>query len=99
MNAWSDVDAYINETIVPHEHELDEVLRANAANSLPAHDVSPTQGKFLMLLAQCCGAKTILEIGTPGGYSTIWLARGLAAGGWNLFMDFFTNKFGKRARK
>ena len=77
MNEWSNVDEYINEMLVPNDAVLADVLRANAEGGLPPHDVSPSQGKFLMLLAQCCGASTILEIGTLGGYSTIWLARGL----------------------
>src|ERR1019366_10633585 len=60
---------------------LDEVLRANAAAGLPPHDVSPAQGKLLHLLARMSGARRILEIGTLGGYSTIWLGRALPEGG------------------
>jgi predicted O-methyltransferase YrrM len=60
---------------------LEDALRANAAAGLPAIDVAPNQGKLLYLIAQLLGARRILEIGTLGGYSTIWLARALPAGG------------------
>jgi predicted O-methyltransferase YrrM len=60
---------------------LEAVLQANAAAGLPPHDVSPTQGKLLHVLTRAQGARRILEIGTLGGYSTIWLARALPPGG------------------
>ena len=60
---------------------LDLALQSSEAAGLPLHSVSPNQGKFLMLLARTVGARAILEIGTLGGYSTIWLARALASGG------------------
>jgi len=60
---------------------LDAALQASAAAGLPPHNVSPTQGKLLALLARVQGARAILEIGTLGGYSAIWLARALPAGG------------------
>jgi len=60
---------------------LEDALKANAAAGLPAIDVAPNQGKLLYLIAQLLGARRILEIGTLGGYSTIWLARALPAGG------------------
>src|SRR5690606_23507526 len=66
---------------VPTDPVLDAVLAASEAGGLPAHNVAPNQGKLLMLLAQIQQARTILEIGTLGGYSTIWLARALPAGG------------------
>ena len=78
---WTDVDRYLNGLFVPPDPVLDLALAANAAAGLPAHDVSPTQGKLLHLLARIRGAKSILEIGTLGGYSTIWLARALPVGG------------------
>jgi predicted O-methyltransferase YrrM len=78
---WSAVDRYIQSALLPPDAALDEALRANAAAGLPAIDVSPTQGKLLHLLAQLHGARDILEIGTLGGYSTIWLARALPPGG------------------
>ena len=77
IETWTAVDQYVSDVLIPKE----EVLQANAAANLPAHDVSPTQGKFLQLLVQIQGARNILEIGTLGGYSTIWLARGLSSGG------------------
>lgn len=67
--------------LVPEAPVLGAVLTANAAAGLPAHDVAPNQGKLLYLLARLMGARRILEIGTLGGYSTIWLARALPAGG------------------
>jgi predicted O-methyltransferase YrrM len=78
---WTAVDHYINGTLLPADEALDAALEANAAAGLPAIDVAPNQGKFLQLLAQLCGARRILEVGTLGGYSTICLARALPAGG------------------
>jgi predicted O-methyltransferase YrrM len=78
---WTAVDRYLTELLVPGDPVLDAALRANAEAGLPPHDVSPAQGKLLHLLARLCGARTILEIGTLGGYSTIWLARALPPGG------------------
>ncbi len=78
---WTAVDHYITELLVPPDSALDAALQASAAANLPPHNVSPNQGKLLLLLAQVQGARTILEIGTLGGYSTIWLARALHAGG------------------
>jgi predicted O-methyltransferase YrrM len=66
---------------VPPDAALEAALAANAAAGLPPHDVSPMQGKLLWLLARAQGARAILEIGTLGGYSTIWLARALDEGG------------------
>ena len=78
---WTAVDRYITDLLVPPDPALDAALQASAAAGLPPHDVSPSQGKLLLLLAQIQGARTILEIGTLGGYSTIWLARALPADG------------------
>jgi len=74
---WTAVDRYFTELLVAADPVLDEALAANAAAGLPAHDVAANQGKLLQILAQLLGARTILEIGTLGGYSTIWLARAL----------------------
>jgi predicted O-methyltransferase YrrM len=79
--AWAAVDDYIAERLLDEDSELTEALAANAAAGLPAIDVSPAQGKFLYLLAKAATAKRILEVGTLGGYSTIWLARALPADG------------------
>ncbi len=85
---WGDVDAYIGEKLLDADPALDAVLAANRAAGLPAIDVSPAQGKFLHLIARLAGAKNILEIGTLGGYSTIWLARALPAEGWIVTLEF-----------
>src|SRR5271155_5848007 len=74
---WSEVDAYFVDRLKLSDPALEAVLKANAAAGLPAIDVSPAQGKFLKLLARMVGAARILEIGTLGGYSSIWLARAL----------------------
>jgi predicted O-methyltransferase YrrM len=78
---WTAVDRYYADLLVPADAVLDAALRASAEAGMPAIAVSATQGKLLMLLAQTLGTRRILEIGTLGGYSTIWLARGLAEGG------------------
>jgi predicted O-methyltransferase YrrM len=78
---WQQVDSYITDTLVQPDAALVAALEASDAAGLPQISVSPAHGKLLWLLARLVGAKRILEIGTLGGYSTIWLARGLAAGG------------------
>ncbi|WP_437900214.1 O-methyltransferase [Sorangium sp. So ce124] len=78
---WSAVDRYLTDTLVPSDAALDAALAASAAAGLPPINVAPNQGKLLHLLARIQGARTILEIGTLGGYSTIWLARALPAVG------------------
>ncbi len=78
---WAQVDAYMAKALITPDPVLEAVLQRNAQAGLPAHDVAANQGKLLNLYAQMCGAKTILEIGTLGGYSTIWLARALPEGG------------------
>ena len=78
---WSQVDEYIVKLLVPSDEALDLALAASTEAGLPAINVAPNQGKFLSLLASIQGAKNILEIGTLGGYSTIWLARALPKDG------------------
>lgn len=78
---WSAVDEYVGGLLAPHDAALDAALKASEGAGLPAIQVSPPQGKLLNLLARTLGAKAILEFGTLGGYSTIWLGRGMAAGG------------------
>ena len=79
--SWTAVDRYIGERLAPSDPALEAALEANAAAGLPAIDVSPIQGKLLHVLALTKGSRRILEIGTLGGYSTIWMARALPAGG------------------
>ncbi len=78
---WSAVDQYISDLFGLSDPVLKACLRASAAAGLPAINVTAAQGKLLYLLAKAIGAKRILEIGTLGGYSTIWLARALPKGG------------------
>jgi predicted O-methyltransferase YrrM len=78
---WDAVDSYITEKLVGPDAALDAALKANVAGGLPVIDVTPNQGKLLHVLALTRGALRILEIGTLGGYSTIWLARALPVGG------------------
>jgi predicted O-methyltransferase YrrM len=78
---WDAVDRYLTELLIPDDPVLDAALRASAEARLPSIQVSPPQGKLLGLLAQIQGTRRILEIGTLGGYSTIWLARALPADG------------------
>ena len=79
--SWTEVDDYLTQLYLPDDPALTAALAASAAAGLPDIQVSPLQGRLLMLLARMQGARRILEIGTLGGYSTIWLARGLAEGG------------------
>ncbi|HEY0524013.1 MAG TPA: O-methyltransferase [Stellaceae bacterium] len=81
QETWSAVDQYITDLLVPPDPALDAALAASDAAGLPTINVAPNQGRMLMMLAQMRGARRILEIGTLGGYSTIWLARGLPADG------------------
>jgi predicted O-methyltransferase YrrM len=78
---WSAVDDYICDLFVGEDPILAATLAASEAAGLPAIAVAPNQGKLLHLLARLQGARTILEVGTLGGYSTIWLARALPADG------------------
>jgi predicted O-methyltransferase YrrM len=78
---WAAADRYFADLFAQPDPALEAALRASEAAGLPPHQVSPNQGKLLLLLAQIQGARAILEIGTLGGYSAIWLARALPAGG------------------
>jgi predicted O-methyltransferase YrrM len=78
---WTKVDAFITTSLFAPDAALDGALRDSSAAGLPEINVTAAQGRFLQILAQSMGARTILEIGTLGGYSTIWLARALPAGG------------------
>jgi len=85
---WAGVDEYLVGALQPPDPALDQALADSDAAGLPQIAVAPNQGKLLMLLAQSVGAKRILEIGTLGGYSTIWLARALPAEGSLLSLEF-----------
>jgi predicted O-methyltransferase YrrM len=74
---WADIDRYLSKAVISPDPVLEQALEASNRAGLPAIQVSPQQGKLLMLLAQMVGAQRILEIGTLAGYSTIWLGRGL----------------------
>ncbi len=78
---WNAVDTYLGDLLLEEDEVLSRVLASSHEAGLPEINVAPNQGKFLMLLAQIRGAATVLEIGTLGGYSTIWLARGVRPGG------------------
>jgi predicted O-methyltransferase YrrM len=78
---WNQVDRYITDLLVPPDRVLDAALEESTKAGLPAINVAPNQGKFLHLLARIQGARSILEVGTLGGYSTIWLARALPDNG------------------
>jgi len=78
---WTAVDSYIADLFIAPDAALEAALASSTAAGLPAISVSPTQGKLLHMLARVQGARKILEIGTLGGYSTIWLARALPADG------------------
>ncbi|MFB6553105.1 O-methyltransferase [Streptomyces sp. NPDC056405] len=85
---WDDVDAYFTTHLAPADDALEAALRESDAAQLPRINVAANQGKLLQLLAQIQGARTILEIGTLGGYSTIWLARALPADGRLVTLEY-----------
>lgn len=78
---WTSVDNYLGEVLVRQDQHLSDAVAASDAAGLPSIQVSPPQGKLLEILIEMMGAKTILEVGTLGGYSTIWMARALPADG------------------
>ncbi|HEX3347729.1 MAG TPA: O-methyltransferase [Acetobacteraceae bacterium] len=81
QDLWNTVDEYLVDRLIGDDPVLSAVLAANQAARLPSIDVSPAQGKLLHLLTRMMGARRVLEIGTLGGYSTIWIARALPADG------------------
>jgi len=84
---WTAVDGYIGERLIGSDQALDAALSASAEAGLPAIAVSPSQGKLLHLLARALGTRTVLELGTLGGYSTIWLGRALPPDGRLVTME------------
>ncbi|MDN5383059.1 O-methyltransferase [Streptomyces sp. LB8] len=85
---WDDVDAYFTALLSPEDDILRAALRDSEAEGLPHINVTPPQGRLLQLLARLQGARAILEIGTLGGYSTIWLARALPADGRLVSLEY-----------
>ena len=81
QDTWTQVDAYFGDLLAPTDAQLDAARATNRKAGLPPIDVSRLQGKFLELLVRISGARRVLEIGTLGGYSTIWLARALPEDG------------------
>src|SRR5580698_2620127 len=85
---WTKVDELLSSLLVPDDEALQNALKTSQQAGLPPIQVSPVQGKLLNLLARSIKARRILEIGTLGGYSTIWLARALDAGGRLITLEF-----------
>ncbi|MFE2265750.1 O-methyltransferase [Streptomyces griseosporeus] len=85
---WDDVDFYFSSHLAPDDDALQAALRDSEAAQLPHVNVTAPQGKLLRLLAEMQGARAILEIGTLGGYSTIWLARALPADGRLISLEY-----------
>ena len=85
---WTRVDAYLGGLLLPPDPVLDAALADSDAAGLPAISVAPNQGKMLHLLVRATGARRVLEIGTLGGYSTIWLARGLPSDGRLVTLEY-----------
>lgn len=87
-HVWDEVDAYFTAHLAPDDEALAAALRDSDAAGLPHINVAGNQGKLLQLLAQIQGARHILEIGTLGGYSTIWLGRALPADGRLVSLEY-----------
>ncbi|MCS2158880.1 O-methyltransferase [Scandinavium sp. H11S7] len=85
---WSEVDNYLIEQLLPPDPVLEKVLENNQREGLPAIDVAANQGQLLALFVRMTGAKRVLEIGTLGGYSTVWMARELPADGKLITLEF-----------
>ena len=88
---WTAVDRYLTDTLLSPDAVLEAALKTSAEAGLPSINVTPNQGKLLQLLAQAQGARNILEVGTLGGYSTIWLARVLPPGGRLITLELEPN--------
>ena len=87
QKTWTAVDDYLNAKLGNSDSVLEAALAANAKAGLPPFEVAPNQGKLLYLLAGMSGARRILEIGTLGAYSTIWLARAVSVGGMVITLE------------
>lgn len=95
---WREVEGYYDALLVKQDMALEAALRDSEQAGLPAIEVTGAQGKFLQLLVKMTGAKKVLEIGTLGGYSTIWMGRGLARGGKLISLEL-SEKHAAVARK
>ncbi|MDP5274926.1 O-methyltransferase [Chengkuizengella axinellae] len=91
LEIWNDVDVYFSTKLRANDQIMDSILTANTEADLPAIDVSPNQGRLLYLLAKLKGAKNILEIGTLGGYSSVWLGRALPEEGRLTSLEYSPN--------
>jgi len=85
---WASIDRYFGDLLAPSDEKLEAAVKANRKARLPAIDVSPLQGKFLQVLIKMTQARRVLEIGTLGGYSTIWMARALPKRGRIISLEF-----------
>jgi predicted O-methyltransferase YrrM len=88
QETWTEVDEYLSDLLVKPDAALEQALAASTAAGLSEINVTPNQGKLLHLMARAQGAQNILEVGTLGGYSTIWLARALPAGGRLITLEY-----------
>ncbi|MGA2216594.1 MAG: O-methyltransferase [Terracidiphilus sp.] len=84
---WTAVDRYFSDLLIPSDENMDAALAANQQAGLPPIDITPLQGSFLEFLVRLSGARCVLEIGTLGGYSTLWLTRGLPKDGRILTLE------------
>ncbi|SFK20848.1 Predicted O-methyltransferase YrrM [Halobacillus dabanensis] len=88
LETWKKVDDYFVDQLIPEDPVMNQILQANKKANLPSIDVSATQGKLLQLFVKMKGAKNVLEIGTLGGYSSIWMAKALPAEGHLTTLEF-----------
>ncbi len=96
--SWAKVDRYFSDLLIRSDKAFDAALEANRKAELPSIDVTPLQGRFLELLVRISGARRVLEMGTLGGYSTLWLARALPENGQVVTLEL-SAKHAKVARK
>ncbi len=88
LNRWTAVDEFMEDLYLGDDPVMEEILKSSMEGDLPEISVSPNQGKMLWMMARLMGAKTILEVGTLGGYSTVWLARALPENGSMITLEY-----------